>query len=234
MIWDWPVGSTGCHCPNLSALHGGFLKVAHITKLEIETHRLNHAHCNNCFMCWREKNVTMKGLIHFTSLHLLHIFRRLVMSLHCAVVGCSNGSYKLEKWKSQMCPLHSCHKGCNNCICDPPFRYAMNWWKQYSVCYINHVQSRSSIQCHYLNCQLWFGLFCGSDCSADTIKSLIQALCSVPTFPSLVQIIIYMKMILYFACISQQQIYLRIFLFLIYYFITSELDVTQFSCTQSS
>jgi hypothetical protein len=34
------------------------------------------------------------------------------------------------------------------------------------VCYINHHLNGSSIPCHYSNCQLCFGSFCGSDCSA--------------------------------------------------------------------
>jgi len=42
-------------------------------------------------------------------------------SVQCAVVGCHNGTYKLERWKKEMCNIHRVNKGCGSCICDPPF-----------------------------------------------------------------------------------------------------------------
>ena len=42
------------------------------------------------------------------------------MSYHCVVVGCSNGSYRLLKWKSLNCEKHVdvVHELCG---CEPPF-----------------------------------------------------------------------------------------------------------------
>ncbi|XP_034026345.1 mitochondrial import inner membrane translocase subunit Tim21 isoform X2 [Thalassophryne amazonica] len=40
----------------------------------------------------------------------------------CAVQGCSNGKYKLDKWKLNACDVHpGTKKGCGSCICPPPF-----------------------------------------------------------------------------------------------------------------
>ncbi|XP_066934270.1 uncharacterized protein [Clytia hemisphaerica] len=42
------------------------------------------------------------------------------MALCCVVIGCSNGSYRLNKWKSLQCEEHrQIHELCN---CDPPFK----------------------------------------------------------------------------------------------------------------
>jgi len=45
-----------------------------------------------------------------------------IMSRHCAVMGCTNG-IKLARWQAYICPLHDCNRGCNHCVCEPPFRY---------------------------------------------------------------------------------------------------------------
>ncbi|XP_063967299.1 uncharacterized protein LOC135156981 [Lytechinus pictus] len=37
----------------------------------------------------------------------------------CAVVGCSNGTYRLNKWYSQLCDRHGLKHG--SCVCPPPF-----------------------------------------------------------------------------------------------------------------
>ncbi|XP_071481997.1 uncharacterized protein [Diadema antillarum] len=45
---------------------------------------------------------------------------RITMKL-CAVVGCSNGSYQLDKWKQGKCSKHQTFNGLGCCDCDPPF-----------------------------------------------------------------------------------------------------------------
>ena len=38
----------------------------------------------------------------------------------CSVVGCSNGDYKLSKWKDDICEIHNiAHDACS---CEPPFK----------------------------------------------------------------------------------------------------------------
>ena len=44
------------------------------------------------------------------------------MVLHCAVSGCSNGSYILSKWKKEVCALHACSHENAECTCIPPFK----------------------------------------------------------------------------------------------------------------
>lgn len=44
------------------------------------------------------------------------------MSRCCAALGCSNGSYKLEKWKAEQCAVHNCKHNEEACICLPPFK----------------------------------------------------------------------------------------------------------------
>ena len=40
---------------------------------------------------------------------------------NCAVIGCTNSTYRLEKWKKTSCTIHNGFvKG--NCSCEPPFR----------------------------------------------------------------------------------------------------------------
>ena len=37
----------------------------------------------------------------------------------CAVIGCSNSTFKLDKWYSQLCDRHGLKYGA--CVCTPPF-----------------------------------------------------------------------------------------------------------------
>jgi len=40
----------------------------------------------------------------------------------CAVIGCGNGEYGINKWKSVDCPVHEgCKQGDGNCVCPPPY-----------------------------------------------------------------------------------------------------------------
>jgi len=41
--------------------------------------------------------------------------------VQCAVVSCYNGSYKLKSWRSEFCDEHYSNKGCESCVCSPPF-----------------------------------------------------------------------------------------------------------------
>lgn len=40
----------------------------------------------------------------------------------CAVVGCSNGTFQLEKWKSEDCLKHGIKNGLGSCDCPQPFQ----------------------------------------------------------------------------------------------------------------
>lgn len=44
------------------------------------------------------------------------------MALTCAVNSCSNGSYWLNKWKSELCDKCGCMHKDKMCCCEPPFR----------------------------------------------------------------------------------------------------------------
>ncbi|XP_052820235.1 uncharacterized protein LOC128246068 [Mya arenaria] len=44
------------------------------------------------------------------------------MALTCCVKSCSNGSYWLKKWKSQLCDVCGCLHKEKLCSCEPPFR----------------------------------------------------------------------------------------------------------------
>lgn len=33
------------------------------------------------------------------------------MAYHCVVIGCTNGFYKLNRWKKELCDKHNCYKG---------------------------------------------------------------------------------------------------------------------------
>ena len=37
----------------------------------------------------------------------------------CGITGCSNSTYKLDKWYSQLCKIHGLKFG--SCVCKPPF-----------------------------------------------------------------------------------------------------------------
>ena len=43
------------------------------------------------------------------------------MAYHCVVKECTNGSYRLNKWKYEMCAEHKCRKEDDECHCPPPF-----------------------------------------------------------------------------------------------------------------
>ena len=42
------------------------------------------------------------------------------MALHCVVINCSNGSYRLNKWKAIQCEKHNILN--ELCDCEPPFK----------------------------------------------------------------------------------------------------------------
>ena len=42
------------------------------------------------------------------------------MAYHCVVTGCSNGAYRLKKWKEELCNEHDCKRKDLNCCC--PFK----------------------------------------------------------------------------------------------------------------
>ncbi|XP_076321031.1 uncharacterized protein LOC143230776 isoform X2 [Tachypleus tridentatus] len=42
-------------------------------------------------------------------------------SRHCYAVGCTNGDYKLLKWKQKMCEVHKVYYDSPLCSCSPPF-----------------------------------------------------------------------------------------------------------------
>ncbi|XP_052240242.1 uncharacterized protein LOC127850887 [Dreissena polymorpha] len=44
------------------------------------------------------------------------------MAYTCAVNSCSNGTYRLKKWKAQLCDVCGCHHSDVECTCEPPFR----------------------------------------------------------------------------------------------------------------
>lgn len=39
----------------------------------------------------------------------------------CAILGCSNGTYGLKRWKKTDCLIHHCKHGTSRCVCPPPF-----------------------------------------------------------------------------------------------------------------
>nr|XP_047137927.1 uncharacterized protein LOC124814354 [Hydra vulgaris] len=43
-------------------------------------------------------------------------------SLSCVVIGCSNNSTKLKKWKKAICEIHKCSREDSNCCCSEPFK----------------------------------------------------------------------------------------------------------------
>lgn len=40
----------------------------------------------------------------------------------CAIVGCHNGTYRLDKWRKTYCEIHNINHGTGCCICKPPFK----------------------------------------------------------------------------------------------------------------
>lgn len=40
----------------------------------------------------------------------------------CAVFGCGNGTYGIQRWMKEFCTIHGINKGVGRCVCDPPFR----------------------------------------------------------------------------------------------------------------
>ena len=44
------------------------------------------------------------------------------MAYHCVVTGCSNGAYRLKKWKEELCNEHDCKRKDLNCCCPAPFK----------------------------------------------------------------------------------------------------------------
>jgi len=43
------------------------------------------------------------------------------MSTHCAVSGCSNGGYRLIKWREKKCEIHDGYIQ-EDCACAEPFK----------------------------------------------------------------------------------------------------------------
>ena len=41
---------------------------------------------------------------------------------NCVIVGCSNSTYQLKKWKGTYCDIHHSNHGIGRCVCPPPFR----------------------------------------------------------------------------------------------------------------
>lgn len=42
---------------------------------------------------------------------------------HCAMIGCGNGSYHIERWFGKQCEKHMCLYGTAGiCDCKPPFK----------------------------------------------------------------------------------------------------------------
>jgi len=48
-------------------------------------------------------------------------YRHITVAL-CAVVGCHNSYYNLERWKQKYCDTHGSKMGIGNCTCLPPFQ----------------------------------------------------------------------------------------------------------------
>ena len=46
-------------------------------------------------------------------------------SRHCYVVGCTNGDYKLQKWRQAVCDVHQVCHDAPDCTCSPPFEYVI-------------------------------------------------------------------------------------------------------------
>ena len=44
------------------------------------------------------------------------------MALHCAVTGCSNGDFRLNRWCKDLCPVHNCLNSNPPCSCEPLFQ----------------------------------------------------------------------------------------------------------------
>ncbi|XP_076463235.1 uncharacterized protein LOC143295430 isoform X1 [Babylonia areolata] len=43
------------------------------------------------------------------------------MARHCVIANCSNGSYRLMRWKEKECSIHNDLHGSDVCTCEPPF-----------------------------------------------------------------------------------------------------------------
>ena len=44
------------------------------------------------------------------------------MTFHCAVAGCSNGSYKIKRWEQEFCDIPGCRRYNQICSCDIGFK----------------------------------------------------------------------------------------------------------------
>ena len=44
------------------------------------------------------------------------------MARHCAVTGCSNGDFPLDRWRKVWCKVHNCLNSNPPCSCEPPFQ----------------------------------------------------------------------------------------------------------------
>ncbi|XP_065679784.1 uncharacterized protein LOC136094110 [Hydra vulgaris] len=45
-----------------------------------------------------------------------------VVPITCVVIGCSNHSTELKKWKKAICEIHKCSREDSNCCCSEPFK----------------------------------------------------------------------------------------------------------------
>ena len=41
---------------------------------------------------------------------------------HCAAHDCSNGGYKLKKWKDNTCSIHNSRRSSPYCSCEPDYK----------------------------------------------------------------------------------------------------------------
>ena len=44
------------------------------------------------------------------------------MARHCAVTGCSNGDFPLDRSRKVWCKVHNCLNSNPPCSCEPPFQ----------------------------------------------------------------------------------------------------------------
>ena len=49
-------------------------------------------------------------------------FSQWKMARHCAVTECSNGDFRLNRWRKDCCKVHNCLNSNPPCSCEPPFQ----------------------------------------------------------------------------------------------------------------
>lgn len=53
---------------------------------------------------------------------LVYLLSVIMSKRNCCVVGCSNGGYRLNIWRSKICVVHSSNYEKFPCVCKPPFQ----------------------------------------------------------------------------------------------------------------